>query len=290
VHSKIDRLNQIAQGHGLRVTDPMGLSQGGLPLDFGAYVSIPVEDLAQESVDLPLSLHHLPPADKGAPVLATLTRLPHAHRLALPGYYLDDMESRNNNIATVCIWLSMLGPDDTVEIFTRSGRALIGVGGGYDYLGYYIPIINAIHTCKAKTVFVLDHYLASYEPYLAMACREVQLREYGSFILTPDVGMRNESPRDLVLQPFFTQLLERGVTLELLRPEDVDTVRSQKSLIVQQKTLRSRIAIVETHDVDTAVVPSDKTSELARSLDTPTPPTTTIANPDAKPVVTPQLY
>jgi len=230
--------------------DPMGIYKGGLPYDFKAWVG----DTEHRQVVTGAALeddhgageaeqsHDADDRKSQSPIHVILTFKDGVFRISLPGYYCDDLESRNNNIVALCIWLRQYTGDHRIEISSRTGRSLIGKGGGHDFFEYYVPLINAIRACKGNTVYIVDHILSTYEPYLALAAKDIEIREMSGILLNPDMDtVLSDSSRSRVRQPYFDMLLDRGAAMGILTQTEVEMCKNGRMVSIANTELLARI-------------------------------------------------
>lgn len=218
----------------------------GMPFDLGfetAPASLALEGNDASVKLLPAAMHHISPAGNSgtSEYDSCVWKKDGVYRLSLAGYYLDAPEWVSHNVGGVIAWLRSLKEEDVVHISARSGGALTGVGSGLDWLLFYTPLLGAIRHCKAKTIFQIDHLLSSYEPYLAAACSDVEVSDFGGIFLTADLGIALQgTPAYLVVNEMLDILFANAGAINLFLADEISMVRDLRSVSISNKKLKER--------------------------------------------------
>lgn len=88
--------------------------------------------------------------------------------------YINDEIGDPGNYSKLIQFLSMLDVDDTVKFHINSPGGIIDSG---------FMIIDAIDKCKAHTIAVLTGSVASAATVITLACDEIEVADYTSFMI-----------------------------------------------------------------------------------------------------------
>ena len=108
----------------------------------------------------------------------------------------------------------------------------------------YLPLVNAIHMCSAKTIAKIDHIQDLSTPWAILACDEIDPSPFGLMEISPLVdfdGSPELRRQDAVAAEVIYTLIEKAVAKGWILQEELDTYRTGETLWLTPETLRSRL-------------------------------------------------
>ena len=177
------------------------------------------------------------PAPRLPPPYSITVLGPNAYHATLD---ISRLTPQYDEFASVFLWLSTLTNKDTVKLtFTDTG--LKGSAPFIDHLA----LINCIMICSAKTIAVIDRMYLEYDCYFIMACKAVEVTEFGLLgvpsVYTAEVERLSEKEEAVALAA--DQLIANAVsTLKILTPEEADQLTKRTTVYVQPEELQARVS------------------------------------------------
>ena len=132
------------------------------------------------------------------------------------------------------VWLSTLTEEDTIIFRFDSG--CYGTLSPAYCLDFYLPILNAIFTCRANTVAYVDKPFSGITSYAALTCKEVVQTPMAYVRFEPIYKPSTNGPshQELTCKDFVHDLYARGQETGILSSEEAEKLLSGEGVFVTE--------------------------------------------------------
>lgn len=151
---------------------------------------------------------------------------------------VSTMLDTSEDLRSMIVWLNGLKPNVTLELSLHCGS-----NAAVRPFGAYLAMLNAITTCKAKTIGIVDHFFGGMDAYFLLVCENLIVSPFGQIVLNGSAANdKSISPDVAVVLNEFCQYLVRNATQAgLLTEEECSTVLGGATVYLSPADLDARV-------------------------------------------------